>query len=367
MNIFSRYRTESLAKMTLLAGALLLPACESQEVPRGAPRVELAHQMLNPPPEPERSQDTITVSHVRKGTLPRLVPAWRRDGTEDDSILMVPRIHAVSERFAIIIDAARQSVVLVNLKDGSVEREFGRRGHGPGELADAASIAVLSERRMAIFDRENSSVKTFDFNGELISEEVAEITSMGSACALSDSVMLVSLLGKDDIAQYVGGHSLNIAVHRLWPDQEDTEALLRTPLMVTNRSRHSCFAVQPYGGRIAELSATGVVRRDSLYTDNRPVKITKRGKIQQGTVVRVIRGSPTIEDACLSENQLLFLRATSDHDKVLDVFDTNAFEYLGSLPIDHRTITISCNAHYVVAKEYSDGLLSFVAYTKVIQ
>ncbi len=281
-------------------------------------------------------------------------------------MLMTPRVHAVSDRSAIIVDAARQTVVLLDLQDGSLQRQFGHRGHGPGELADAAHIEVLSPNSLAIFDRANGAIRTFTSDGTLLSEHSAGIASVSSACALSPKAMLVALLGNDDIAHVTTDGTMHVALHRIWPDQEGTEALLRSPILVRNRVNNSCLAIQPYGGRVAELSETAVIRRARLYHDDRPLKVQRRGDRDKGNETRVIRGQPTIEDACLSDNQLLLLRATTDSSKALDVFDIRAFEYLGTLRIDRHTITIGCNAHVVVAKEYVDGLLHFAAYRKVV-
>ena len=343
----------------------LVAACESNGSQAATPSVTLEV----PQPVPH----SLVVPHAEKSAqpipirrpLPQLAVLWRRDGSENDTILMVPRIHAVSDRSVIIVDAARQAIVLLDLKNGSVQREFGRRGHGPGELADAARMAVVSQSRIAIFDRENGAIKSYSTDGALLSEHAAGISSISSACALSGTAVLIALLGKDDIAHYAADGTMSVAFHRVWPDQEETEALLRSPILVQNRASGSCLAIQPYGGRIAELSANGVIRRAILYRDDRPLKIQRRGDRNKGTENRVIRGQPTIEDACVSDGHLLLLRATSDSSKVLDVFGIHAFEFLGSLPINRQTITIGCSTNVIVAKEYSDGLLHFVAYAKV--
>ena len=353
-----------------------LAACQTRE--RSAPAtpmkvdvpVSIEHQRStvvgarekNPPNELEH-RDSVHTSHL----LPTLVVAWHRQGTENDTVLMTPRTHAVSERTVAVFDAAKNSIVVLNLKNGAIISEFGRKGHGPGEFSDVSRVAFLTSDTIVAFDRQNSAIKRFSPSGQLLTVHAANIFSLSSSCDLVKEGVWLALLGKDDLTKIDAQGAIVSTVHRLWPEQEETPSLLRAPFLLPNISRGTCVAVQPFGGRIAEFADTVVIRRARLYSDERPVKIRRRGNRAQGTETRTILGEPTFEDVCLSLNKLYMLRSTSDGSKVLDVFAFNNFEYEGSLPIDKHTISMGCSSSVIVAKEYVEGLLHFTAYNIVFR
>lgn len=305
--------------------------------------------------------DSIHTSHL----LPTLVVAWHRQGTEEDSVLMMPRTHAVSERSVAVVDAAKYAIVVLNLKNGAIVNEFGRKGHGPGEFADVDGVSFLTPDTIVAFDRQNSAIKLFSPSGQLLAVHAANIFSLSSSCNLSKEGLWLALIGKEDLTKVDMHGAIVSTVHRLWPEQEETRGLLRAPLLLPNPAQGTCIAVQPYGGRIAEFADTVVLRRARLYHAERPVKIRGRGNRAEGTEFRTIMGQPTIDDVCLSSNKLFLLRSTSEGTKVLDVFAFKNFEYEGSLPIDKNTIAIGCSSSVLVAKEYVAGLFHFTAYTIV--
>jgi hypothetical protein len=60
--------------------------------------------------------------------------------------------------------------VLVFSADGSFLTRVGRRGEGPGELLDIASLSVLEDGVFQVFDRDRSVIMKFDWTGSLLHE-----------------------------------------------------------------------------------------------------------------------------------------------------------------------------------------------------
>ncbi len=54
--------------------------------------------------------------------------------------------------------------------DGTVIKTFGRKGSGPGELSEPHAIAMDSQGRLFVGDRENNRIQIFTQNGEFIDE-----------------------------------------------------------------------------------------------------------------------------------------------------------------------------------------------------
>ncbi len=294
--------------------------------------------------------------------LPAIRLKWRRKGSETDTLLMVPRAFAVDAQRIVVFDGGDALVTVLDGKTGRVLRRFGRRGAGPGELRDVVRLEIVGQNIVAV-DRANGKLTSFDLNGRLVSEVSAPVASVGASCSITPEVLALASLGTDDITFVNLRGEVGAAIHRLVPKDDVTEPLLRLPLLLRSRRSGVCIAVRPYGGKLIEFSQDTVFVVKSLYRENRPVRIERRGSRKQGTAVKVIKGSPTVEDVCSAGDLMFALRSSSKSAKVLDVFHQGSWRYLGSVPIDASTIMIACSGDQLVAKEYSDGLLGFASYS----
>ncbi|MCC6243249.1 MAG: hypothetical protein IT353_10430 [Gemmatimonadaceae bacterium] len=224
-----------------------------------------------------------------------------------------------------------------------------------------ARIEFVGDKVVAI-DRANSKIKVFDDTGRFVSEVNAAVASLGSSCAISSELLAIGSLGVHDITFLDMMGNTRGSIHRLTTEEAQLEPLLRLPLLVKSPRAGSCIAIRPYGGTAIEFSKDSVLRRIALYRDSRPVRVQRRGSVAKGNEVRVIRGSPTIEDLCVAGEYLLALRSSSKTTKVVDVFRAPSLAFLGSLPIDPSTISVACDERTLIAKEYRDGLLGFAGY-----
>jgi sugar lactone lactonase YvrE len=55
-------------------------------------------------------------------------------------------------------------------KDGTFVKEWGRKGSGPGEISEPHTIAIDSQGRLFVGDRENNRIQIFDQSGQFLEE-----------------------------------------------------------------------------------------------------------------------------------------------------------------------------------------------------
>lgn len=111
---------------------------------------------------------------------------------------------------------------------GDLEHSWGEAGTGPGQFAILHKVAVDSQDRVYVCDRENDRIQIFDRDGNYL-EEWDDVVMPGDIYFAPDGTvyvleqgegngMSIFTAGGDLITRWRGNHDANVAAHGCWVD-----------------------------------------------------------------------------------------------------------------------------------------------------
>ena len=113
-------------------------------------------------------QQTVTVpvgDRILSGAAPQVFAVGRADGASWEMFSRIAGLEFDAQGNLYVLDAGNHRVVVFD-RNGRFQREFGRRGEGPGEFRRPSSITITSAGEVVVNDVGNRAVVIFGPNGE---------------------------------------------------------------------------------------------------------------------------------------------------------------------------------------------------------
>jgi len=157
-----------------------------------------------------------TLSHTvrqfsRDGEVLMTIGTLGESGNDDTHLDQPNDVAFGPDRNLYVSDGYGNDRVVVFDPNGRFVRSWGQLGSGPGEFSQPHSIAVDSEGRVYVADRNNARIQVFDSDGQFLDEWRNIVTPWYLVITPDDEI-------------YVGGSS-----PMLWSDIPDGQAALATP------------------------------------------------------------------------------------------------------------------------------------------
>ncbi|CUS95777.1 protein of unknown function (DUF4221), partial [Candidatus Kryptonium thompsonii] len=131
--------------------------------------------------------DKKLVKIERKGEI-------RIKETKDNFIGIIFDIEVYNE-WLVNLDMVQSKVQFINVRDGSIERSFGRKGMGPGEMVDPSGFTISEDGKIFIYDNGVRKILCFNIDGEfLYSFAFPSDLSAGDNLKVRDGKLYISLL-----------------------------------------------------------------------------------------------------------------------------------------------------------------------------
>ena len=131
--------------------------------------------------------DKKLVKIERKGEI-------RIKETKDNFIGIIFDIEVYNE-WLVNLDMVQSKVQFINIRDGSIERSFGRKGMGPGEMVDPSGFTISEDGKIFIYDNGVRKILCFNIDGEfLYSFAFPSDLSAGDNLKVRDGKLYISLL-----------------------------------------------------------------------------------------------------------------------------------------------------------------------------
>ena len=167
---------------------------------------------------------------------------WVRGGSESDSLLLIPRTIAATENRVYILDAGAGRVVALRALDGALEWVSGRKGGGPGEYRNAASMTLTPGGNVLVTDPQNLRMTELGQDGRVVREiPLRDIGYVQSVCPLRDGTFLMAALEGERPLVRIDADGRVVSRHPLpWPDLADAPPLARQAVLAPTPDREAC-------------------------------------------------------------------------------------------------------------------------------
>lgn len=272
--------------------------------------------------------------------------AWIIGGSAADTILGYPARLTTLGDLVILTDPGHHQVTALRVKDGTLAWTNGaEEGH-----AFRRPLIMWSrpDHRIGVVDEDTQILTTIDSGGRTVSDlNLVESRFINGGCALKGKGTLVTSV--DEMGPL---YSLGTDARTATPvpmtvlGARGRSPIILQPFLENNHDWTSCVVATAFGGGLALWNGSAFTRH-ARYRESMPTPAPAIGKhnrmtdsgMREDSFPMVPRGAPSsaLDVATVPGRiRVLFAGTSANHGRIIDDYDDQTLEYLGSTLLPSR-------------------------------